>query len=352
MNVAIQTMTPESVSPTEPTIQSVLYSTYGYLHPKKSVWRIPVQGRVFSERVPSFSQRILVRGLKATLRVTPDALQRQFFQERVHGFIVHPEKGSRIRLWHEAEAYRIRQRSRGSGLFQGRIEIPRQNGAPSNHCECLTIRTNDDLGEATGRVFLAGSTGVSIVTDIDDTIKITDVTSRSRMLSRTFLEAFEPIAGMADVYRHWAEQDALFHYVSSSPWQIYSPLERFLREHGFPEGSMHLKWFRIRDEILKRWRIIRRKSKIGVIGSMIKRMPYRKFLLVGDSGERDPEIYAKLAKKFPCQIIGLVIRDLEARPIDGKRYAKLLKRCGPVPLKIFREPDEIIDTLEVIDRDR
>ncbi len=82
---------------------------------------------------------------------------------------------------------------------------------------------------------------------------------------------------MVELYQQWADQGVLFHYVSSSPWQIYEPLHRFLNDFGFPGGSMHLKWFRLRDEIFKRWRFFRRKSKAGVIEALIKRMPQRKF---------------------------------------------------------------------------
>ena len=62
-----------------------------------------------------------------------------------------------------------------------------------------------------------------------------ELASRARMLARTFVENFEPIDGMAEVYRHWAQQGGLFHYVSSSPWQIYRPLEDFLSDHSFRE---------------------------------------------------------------------------------------------------------------------
>jgi phosphatidate phosphatase APP1 len=73
-------------------------------------------------------------------------------------------------------------------------------------------------------------------------------------------------------------------------------LQEFLHAQQFPTGSMHLKWFRLRDELIKRF-IIRRKSKFGVINNMVKRMPQRHFVLVGDNGEKDPEMYAKIASK-------------------------------------------------------
>ncbi len=343
-------MTPENKNSLDPSLQSILYSSYAYLHPYKPIWRAQVQGQIYSDRPLPFSKRFLLRGLERALHLTPEQAKSEIFRARVSGFLATPESGQRLRVHHDALVYRLRQRSRRSGLFQGRFDLPTASlkGLDRNSQlnPSLSIMTSIECGESVGSVFLAGHSGISIVSDIDDTIKRTDVTSRSRMLARTFVEEFEPIVGMSEVYRHWSNQGGLFHYVSSSPWQIYRPLEDFLNQYAFPQGSMHLKWFRLRDEFFKRWSIIRRKSKAGVIATMIKRMPYRKFLLVGDSGERDPEIYAKISRRFPEKVIGILIRDLDAHPIDGKRHDWLIKKLGSVPLTLFREPDEIADSLE------
>ncbi len=339
-------MTPEVENRFEPDLQSVLYSSYAYLHPRRPVWRIQIQGRLFSDRAASLTQRLLLRGLERKLKLTPEQAQGDLFRSRVAGFMTSPEGGLRIHLQHDGQIFKLRSTSKSSGLFQGRLDIPRDR-FPSGQSS-IPISTWGDFQSTEGRVFLAGATGISVISDIDDTIKLTEVTSRSRMLSRTFLEDFVPIEGMAQVYQRWAEQGGLFHYVSSSPWQIYGPLLDYLQTNGFPDGTMHLKWFRLRDEFLKRWRIIRRKGKGGVVAAMIKRMPYRRFLLVGDSGERDPEIYAKIARRFPYQVVGCLIRDLPERPVDSARLDSLKKKFGLVPFSLFREPSEIMDTLEKV----
>ncbi len=242
----------------------------------------------------------------------------QPFYERIEGFLATPENRRRMYVEIDGVHYRLRKRSRSSGLFSSRLDLP--DGAFTNVMQpgasgfaTAPIQLNVVGSESisgVGQVFLASPTGLSVISDIDDTIKSTCVTSRREMLAQTFLRPFTAIDGMAEVYRHWKSDGVLFHYVSSSPWQIYSPLQQFLREHDFPDGSMHLRWFRLRDEMFKRWRLLRRKSKGGVIVSMIKRMPDRRFMLVGDSGERDPEIYAKIAAKFKDQVGMVLIRDL------------------------------------------
>lgn len=347
MSTTHDVMTPDTDNSIEPALQTILYASYAYLHPSKSMWRVQVQGQAYRDRPLPFSKRFLLRGLKRALKLTPEQSQSELFQSRVRGFMATPETGKRFRIQHGPDTYRIRQRSRRSGLFQGRFDLPTAglNRVGGNDSR-LDIQLSPDCGNAIGSIYLAGRSGVSIISDIDDTIKQTDVTSRTRMLARTFVEEFESIEGMADVYQHWAEQGGLFHYVSSSPWQIYRPLQDFLENHQFPSGSMHLKWFRLRDEFFKRWRIIRRKSKAGVIAMMIKKMPYRQFLLVGDSGERDPEIYAKIARRFPDQVLGILIRDLKERPVDGKRHERLIKQLDSIPMTLFCEPNEIVDSLD------
>ena len=95
--------------------------------------------------------------------------------------------------------------------------------------------------------------GVSVITDIDDTIKITAVTNRRELLMNTFLREFRAVSGMAELYRRWATGGAAFHYVSSSPWQLFSVLSEYTETEAFPAGSMHLRSFRLRRPLQRKW---------------------------------------------------------------------------------------------------
>ena len=103
------------------------------------------------------------------------------------------------------------------------------------------------MREFFGVVHLIPSEGISVISDIDDTIKVSDVTNKKELIRNTFLRPFRAVEGMADTYRCWADQGVVFHLVSSSPWQLYEPLARFLAESGFPESTFHLKRFRLTD---------------------------------------------------------------------------------------------------------
>ena len=124
---------------------------------------------------------------------------------------------------------------------------------------------------------------------------------------------------MAPVYRRLADAEIAFHYVSSSPWQLYDSLSEMLEEADFPPGSVHLRNFRLRDHMLRRMFLLHRRGKGGVIRHLLEMFPKRKFLLVGDSGERDPKIYARLARQFPDQVLGILIRLLEESDEEALR---------------------------------
>ena len=348
-------MSPDQAIRNESDPEVRLYPTIGYSIAGGTLWRIQIQGRISRSTRASFSKRLMLRGLIRALNISTQVAEGELFRERVQGFISAPIPGTRVQVELAGQHYVLRRKSKASGLFSGRLDIPvrqlqnfrtygalpMQSGVAIRDC---VQKWDIGLGQFSSSVFLAERRGVSVITDIDDTIKLTEVNSRRRMLLRTFAEPFEAIDGMASAYQKWAEQGALFHYVSSSPWQIFDALSQFLVDQNFPAGSMHLKWFRLRDEIFKRWQIIRRKSKMGVIRNLIKRLPSRSFVLVGDSGERDPEIYAKLASKFPSQVARICIRQINANPLDGDRLNKIYRRYGmTVPIQVFANPVQLGD---------
>jgi phosphatidate phosphatase APP1 len=70
----------------------------------------------------------------------------------------------------------------------------------------------------------------------------------------------------------------------------------------------------------------------------MKRFPSRRFILIGDSGERDPEIYAALARKFPRQVERLHIRGVTGQLADAPRYRKTFDALPAQSWTVFRHP--------------
>lgn len=349
----------QGLSNLKPGQQATLFPSLGYFDVRRGCWRSLVHGRVFNEGQTQLASRILLSGLKRAMRVTPEQVASETFQQRIDGFLAAPGRRRRIVLEIAQRHYRLRRRTRRNGAFFGTLTLPEQafpSRADALQGRSLTttmrlLQSTDELGTiegTSGQLHIVSPHGLSVISDIDDTIKMTEATSRSEMLANTFLRPFEVIEGMAPLYRHWQRFGCDFHYVSSSPWQLYAPLAELCLTSDFPGGSMHLRYFRVRDEMFKRFRPIRRNTKVGIIIGILKRLPLRKFMLVGDSGEKDPEIYRFLAKRFPDRISAVLIRNLQSHPLSNKRLRKLRAIGDQTQLRIFEHSEEIYDAAECV----
>src|SRR5262249_24774087 len=142
------------------------------------------------------------------------------------------------------------------------------------------LRSGDERVFA-GQISLVSSTGATVISDIDDTIKITNVRDRAATLRNTFLEPFPPVPGMVELYQNWARQGSVnFFYVSASPWQLFLPLRDFIRSNGFPAGAFYLKQVRWKDESLFNLFESPLKYKPQVIEPLMEKFRDRRFILV------------------------------------------------------------------------
>lgn len=172
----------------------------------------------------------------------------------------------------------------------------------------------------------------TVVSDIDDTIKLTEVTNRSALLRNTFLETFKPVPQVVEVSRVWAADPGVrFCYLSASPGQLFAPLSEFIQTNQFPAGALLLREFRWKDKSF--FKLFTRPDVYGAgaIKALLRRFPRKPFVLVGNAGERDPEIYARLTGRNPKQIVRIVIRDMTGATAQAQRY-EILKRDLSVDL--------------------
>jgi phosphatidate phosphatase APP1 len=177
-----------------------------------------------------------------------------------------------------------------------------------------------------------------VVSDIDDTVKVSEVHDRTALLDNTFFQDFRPVPGMAVKYAEWARQGASFHFVSSSPWQLYEPLQEFLAAARFPPAVLHLKSVRFKDETLLDLFKPGTETKPKQIAPILRDFPSRHFVLVGDSGEQDPEVYAALLKEHPEQILRAYMRNVtNATPADA-RFGPLFAGVPREKWALFTDP--------------
>ncbi|HET7533746.1 MAG TPA: phosphatase domain-containing protein [Nocardioidaceae bacterium] len=152
-----------------------------------------------------------------------------------------------------------------------------------------------------------------ILSDIDDTILETGVQRVGQMIRRTVTGSAltrTPFPGAPALYRDLAAGVNPVFYVSSSPWNLHAFMVAFLRHRGFPIGSVLL-----RDLL---GASAGREQKTGRIREVLDLHPQLKFVLVGDSGEKDPEIYADIVRAYPGRILAVYIREVRLDPGDGR----------------------------------
>jgi len=289
-------------------------------------WQSPV--------VISMRQRMMIRVLGGVMNATPDDLSGEMFQSRIKPFMAEANHRQIIVVKIGSQTYRLKKRTKRNGHFHESLTIAADKIEPlveevvGRRLLRLTVEIQGSSeAPVDGVAYLYPANGVSVVSDIDDTIKDSSVGDKRELLANTFLRKFRSIEGMVELYQQWADQGAGFHYVSSSPWQLFQSLQDLQTVHGFPLGTVHLRNFRLRDQLLKRV-IVRRQGKAVAIARLLKSMPSREMVLVGDSGEKDPKIYRKICRKFPGRIRAVFIRDLEHRPFDDEQLKKLQSSVG------------------------
>lgn len=295
--------------------QIVFFPTSGHIEPNGTAWRVPIHGWVFEPEPESawrdVATRLLLSGVKPEMEGVDEAL----FRQRSRMFLVDSERGKQPRVRLGARVFKLEQ-SGANGHFSGELRLARQDLPAAAEGTWLTFEAvlppgDERIFSATAR--LVGPKGLSIISDIDDTVKVSEVANRNELLANTFLRPFRGVPGMAEAYRNWNDGSVAFHYVSASPWQLYPALSSFMAEAGFPRGSYHLKTFRLKDETFLDLFACSEDFKVPEIEAILRRYPGRKFLLVGDSGERDPEIYGEIARRFPDQVRHIFNREVAAK---------------------------------------
>lgn len=161
-------------------------------------------------------------------------------------------------------------------------------------------------------VVVGPGTEHGLVSDIDDTVMVTSLPRPLIAAWNTFVlheQARNVVPGMAPLYREIVvrQPDTPVVYLSTGAFNVAPTLARFLERHGYPEGPMLLTdwgptntgWFRSGRE-----------HKRAALRRLARELPHVRWLLVGDDGQHDPEIYAEFAREHPDKVRGIAIRQL------------------------------------------
>jgi phosphatidate phosphatase APP1 len=177
---------------------------------------------------------------------------------------------------------------------------------------------------ASGEVrIITGKEDRIIISDIDDTILVSHSTQLIRKLRlMLFHNALTrtPFEGVSSFYKALEKgkenRKNPFFYVSSSEWNLYDLLENFFDHNDIPKGVLQLR--RLENSIYKFWKSGQgsHEHKYDKIKSLLEFYKNQQFILIGDSGQKDPEIYLRLAHDYPGRIEAIYIRKIGSKVFD------------------------------------
>jgi phosphatidate phosphatase APP1 len=250
---------------------------------------------------------------------------RRFFSQEV------PDVSVRAELGHGS----VRSTTDDEGYFDMPVELPAVDAPGDWQTAEVQVVDAPVRGlvpvRAMAELLIPGKAAeLGIISDIDDTVLQTHVTQKVRMIWVTLSgSAFTrmPFEGTRELYHALAAgrsghaRNPVF-YVSKSPWNLYDFLVDFLDHHGLPRGPLLL-----RDMGLREAPPVDHKS--AAVCELLDTYPTLPFVLLGDSGERDPEIYLETAARYPGRIRAIYIRDLggKNRKDAGGRATALCERA-------------------------
>jgi phosphatidate phosphatase APP1 len=184
----------------------------------------------------------------------------------------------------------------------------------------LTATWHGRTGDAVARVLVvAAGAGPAVISDVDDTVIETGLTRGLAFLRLTLLTEVtdrEPLPGAAELYRALTEGPARgpVFYLSTSPWNLHDLLLEFLALRSFPAGPLLLTdWGPGRGAL---FRIPAEEHKLTLIRQVLDDHPGLRLLLVGDTGQIDPEIYARVAAEAPDRIAAIYVRRTAGAPAE------------------------------------
>jgi phosphatidate phosphatase APP1 len=262
----------------------------------------------------------------------------------------------------EAAGYQKRGITSQEGYFQ--IEIEGDFANQENLLPYTATLTKSEYAEdarkveAKGHVVLPTKNKQGIISDLDDTVVVSQATNfleKSKILLINNEHTRKPFAGVGAFYRaltgnNWEQPNKPVFYVSSSSWNLYDMFYSFCKVNKLPQGC-----FLLRDVGLdenKFYRSSHGSHKLEKIKDVLKTFHDTSFIFIGDSGQHDPEIYRDLSKEYANQMDVIYIRDVKP-DVDDKRdreVKEIAKECEAAGVPMILVSDSLQAAQDAVSR--
>lgn len=226
--------------------------------------------------------------------------------------------------------------SDGEGIFE--VIFQNIDSLISNK-EFVTFRLDDAEGLIPEKEFsrvrvmrYLSSHPLGIISDIDDTVLISNATQIGKKFWLSISKnayTRRPFPGVSELYRILTNSghNPVF-YVSSSDWSLNDLIRDFLHYRHLPSGPLLLKDLHINLKNIWKSGGGSHNHKEEKIQLLFNLYPEMNFILIGDSGQHDPEIYASIIKRNPGRVLIVYIRQLKDN--DPSRKSSIENQIAPV----------------------
>ena len=219
----------------------------------------------------------------------------------------------------------------GEGYFEGWLEPPTALLDEHTYLQDFTVELIAPIRERQVETVFGGAAIVpgpgaefGVISDMDDTVLQTGATSIRSMAKKVLFGNAKtrlPFEGVNAFYQALHKDQNPIFYVSSSPWNLYDVLVEFLDLNGIPAGPLLLRdWGSSPTELLP---TSHGTHKLDSINQILDTYPELNFILIGDSGQEDPEIYTEVVEAHPERILGIYIRDVSQEAERDEQVQKL-----------------------------
>ncbi|KIY03138.1 uncharacterized protein Z520_01605 [Fonsecaea multimorphosa CBS 102226] len=287
-----------------------------------------------------------------------DAAARKRIEERVKPFVmaISPARTIQIKIPSPCDTgiphKRVLGPSNPNGISSQTLLTGGANDADGKTVVCTS--DDDTFPGLKSKTRFVGPEGWGIISDIDDTVKVTMTPSPTGILHSTFADVPRTTPGMPEFYKVLNEsfKSPAWFYLSASPYNLYPFLHDFL-DANYPQGTIILRdasWMYLGGLLQSLTQGVK-EYKTDRIEKIQSWLPNRKFVCIGDSTQSDPEAYAAMYAKYPDWIKAIYIRKVtEAPHMENKnknqRFIDAFKDVPDQVWRVFVDPKELADHIK------